>query len=413
MTVSDVSPSTSAPPSHTVPVSFGALGVSEEVSATLSRRGIHAPFPIQALVMADALEGRDVLARSRTGSGKTLAFSIPIVERTRPSGRASALVLVPTRELAAQVADELRDVARAKGLSVATVYGGAKIGPQASRAAKADVLIATPGRLEDLATRGFVKLDRVGILVLDEADRMLDMGFQPQVDRIVRRLPRSRQTMFFSATLDGAAGRLAAAYTEDPALHEVATDGKTIEEVDHRFVAVDQSDKVDALIGLLPKSDDAGLALVFVRTKRGADRLVKRLRAKGVSAEAMHGDLAQAARERTLARFEHGKTTVLVATDVAARGLDVEKIEHVINFDPPDDSRGYVHRVGRTGRAGRGGNGITLVTREQQGDVGRIARALDLHDEFGESGMAVPPPRVVFSGSPGGRRSSLRPRRRT
>jgi superfamily II DNA/RNA helicase len=392
--------------------SFQTLGVSDAVAATLAKRGIEAPFPIQALVMRDALEGRDVLAKSRTGSGKTLAFSIPIVERISPTGRASALVLVPTRELCVQVTDEFRDIAKAKGLTVASVYGGAKIGPQADRARKADVLIATPGRLEDLATRGSVKLDRIRMLVLDEADRMLDMGFQPQVDRIVRRLPKQRQTMFFSATLDGAAGRLATAYTDDPARHEVATDGKTIEEVEHRFLAVDQSDKVDALINLLPKGDAEGLALVFVRTKRGADRLVKRLRAKGIKAEAMHGDLAQGARERALSRFESGKSTVLVATDVAARGLDVEHIEHVINFDPPEDHRGYVHRVGRTGRAGRGGNGITLVTRDQQGDVGRIAAALDLHDEFGESGMAVPPPRVVFSGAPGGRRSSLRARRR-
>jgi superfamily II DNA/RNA helicase len=396
----------------TTPASFQALGVSDVVVAALTRRGIVAPFPIQALVMADALEGRDVLAKSRTGSGKTLAFSIPIVERIEPSGRASALVLVPTRELALQVTDDLRGIAKAKGLAVAAVYGGAKIAPQAERARRADVLIATPGRLEDLAARGSVRLDRIRILVLDEADRMLDMGFQPQVDRILRRLARQRQTMFFSATLDGAAGRLAAAYTDDPARHEVATDGKTIEEVEHRFVAVDRSDKVDALIRLLPTGDSTGLALVFVRTKRGADRLVTRLRAKGVKAEAMHGDLPQAARERALSRFESGTANVLVATDVAARGLDVEKIEHVINFDPPEDHRGYVHRVGRTGRAGRGGNGITLVMREQQADVGRMAAALDLHDEFGESGMAVPPPRVVFSGAPGGRRSSLRPRRR-
>jgi len=396
----------------TTPLSFEALGVSDEVVSTLGRRGIVAPFPIQALVMADALAGRDVLAKSRTGSGKTLAFAIPIVERVERAGRAAALVLVPTRELAVQVTEELRDVAKTKGLAVASVYGGAKIGPQAERARKADILIATPGRLEDLATRGSVNLAGVRILVLDEADRMLDMGFQPQVDRIVRRLPRQRQTMFFSATLEGAAGRLATAYTDDPARHEVVTDGKTIEEVEHSFIAVDQSDKVDALIQLLPRGEAQGLTLVFVRTKRGADRLVKRLRAKGIKADAMHGDLAQNARERALARFGTGATAVLVATDVAARGLDVEKIEHVINFDPPEDSRGYVHRVGRTGRAGRGGNGITLVTREQQGDVGRMAAALDLHDEFGEAGMSVPAPRVVFSGSPGGRRSSLRPRRR-
>ena len=394
--------------------SFADLGMSAAVVDTLARREIRTPFPIQALVMADALDGRDVLARSRTGSGKTLAFAIPIVERIRPSkGRTSALVLVPTRELALQVRDELHDIAKAKGLAVAAVYGGAKIGPQADRARRADVLVATPGRLEDLASRGAVRLDRVSILVLDEADRMLDMGFQPQVDRIVRRLPAERQTMFFSATLDGAAGRLAAAYTRDPARHEVASDGKTIEEVDHQFVAVDASEKVDALIRLLRSGDDPGRSLVFVRTKRGADRLVMRLRARGIDAEAMHGDLPQRARERALERFERGRTSVLVATDVAARGLDIEHIATVINFDPPEDHRGYVHRVGRTGRAGRGGSGVTLVTREQQGDVGRMAAALDLHGEFDESGMQLPPPRVVFSGSPGGRRSSLRPRRRS
>jgi ATP-dependent RNA helicase RhlE len=393
--------------------SFADLGVSAVVGATLARHDIETPFPIQALVLEDAIEGRDVLAKSRTGSGKTLAFAIPIVECVRPARRISALVLVPTRELALQVTDDMRDIAKAKGLSVAAVYGGAKIGPQADRARRADVVVATPGRLEDLASRGAVRLDGVSILVLDEADRMLDMGFQPQVDRIVRRLPASRQTMFFSATLDGAAGRVAAAYTRDPVRHEVASDGKTIEEVDHRFVAVEASEKVEALIRLLPPAEEPGGSLVFVRTKRGADRLVRRLRAKGVEAEAMHGDLAQGARERALDRFERGRTRVLVATDVAARGLDVERIGTVINFDPPEDHRGYVHRVGRTGRAGRGGSGVTLVTREQQGDVGRMAAALDLHGEFGASGMSVPQPRVVFSGAPGGRRSSLRPRRRS
>ena len=387
--------------------SFSDLGVSRAVVDTLSRRGIAAPFPIQTLVMEDAIAGSDVLAKSKTGSGKTLAFAIPIVERLKPHGPTpSALVLVPTRELAQQVADEFADVAKAKGLRVGVAYGGTKVREQGKGAARADVLIATPGRLEDLATRGMVKLGSVRILVLDEADRMLDMGFQPQVDKLVRRIPTERQTMFFSATLDGAVGHLARAYTRDAVLHEVVQATKTVEEIDHRFVPVSAHSKVDALAELL--EHDGELTLVFVRTKRGADRLVHKLKAKGIRAEGLHGDMTQQARQRALSRFETGKVNVLVATDVAARGLDLERISHVVNYDPPQDDKSYVHRVGRTARAGRSGTGVTLVTAEQQGDVSRMAARLDLHHEFQEEGMAISPPRVVFSGSRGGRRSSLR-----
>jgi superfamily II DNA/RNA helicase len=392
--------------------SFLDLGVSRAVVDALAERDIREPFPIQSMVMRDALAGRDVLARSQTGSGKTLAFAIPIVERVRPrSGGPSALVLVPTRELAQQVADDFAGIAAARGLRVGVAYGGTNVRQQGRGAARADVLIATPGRLEDVTSRGMVKLDGVGILVLDEADRMLDMGFQPQVDRIVRRLTQQRQTMFFSATLDGAVGNLARAYTRDPVRHEIASEAKTVEEVDHRFVPVAAHGKVDALIELL--EHDGGLTLVFVRTKRGADRLVHKLKAKGIRADALHGDMEQRARQRALARFGSGTVDVLVATDVAARGLDLEGISHVVNYDPPEDDKGYVHRVGRTGRAGRSGVGVTLVTAEQQGDVSRMAARLDLHDEFRSEGMTIAPPRVVFSGSTGGRRSSLRkPRRR-
>jgi superfamily II DNA/RNA helicase len=390
---------------------FPDLGVSAPVVQSLARRGMTAPFPIQALVMADALAGKDVLARSRTGSGKTLAFAIPIVERLEPSDRRpSALVLVPTRELASQVVGEFEGIAEARGLRVAAAYGGIRIQEQARAVSGADVLLATPGRLEDLANRRLVRLDGVRILVLDEADRMLDMGFKPQVDTIVRRLPRHRQTMFFSATLDGPVGQLAAAYTRDAVRHEVEAPRATVDEADHRFVPVTVEGKVEALARLL--SSEAGLALVFVRTKRGADRLARRLRAHGVSAEAMHGDMSQTARERALARFESGKVRALVATDVAARGLDVEGIAHVVNYDPPEDDKAYVHRVGRTARAGRAGTGITLVAPDQQADVSRIAARLQLHDEFQREGMKVAPPRVVFQ-SRRGRRSLLhgRPRR--
>ena len=387
---------------------FPELGVSTAVIDALANRDILVPFAIQSLVLPDAMEGHDVLAKSQTGSGKTLGFAIPIVERIKPEdAKPAALVLVPTRELASQVAEDTEDIARAKGLRVALAYGGVSIGEQGKSVPKAQILIATPGRLEDLAQRKLVDLSRVRILVLDEADRMLDMGFQPQVDRLVRRLPKKRQTMFFSATLDGDAGRIADVYTTDAKRFEVESESKTVLEVDHRFIPVSSHGKVDALVELLQK--DRGLALVFVRTKRGADRLADKLKAKGVRAVAMHGDLSQAARERALDRFESGKVDTLIATDVAARGLDLERITHVINFDPPADDKGYVHRVGRTARAGRSGTGVTLVTADQQGDVSRMAARLDLNHEFEEEGMKVAPPRVVFSGSKKGRRSGLRP----
>ena len=391
--------------------SFLDLGVSRPVVDALAARQILAPFPIQALVMGDALAGHDVLAKSKTGSGKTLGFAIPIVERLDGSSPVpSALVLVPTRELAQQVSEDIAPIAKARGLKVGVAYGGVSINEQAKVAAKAHVLIATPGRLEDLAERRLVTLGTIRILVLDEADRMLDMGFQPQVDRIVRRLPKDRQTMFFSATLDGDAGRIAQAYTRDAKRHEVVSDTKTVESIDHRFVPVSAQGKVEALVELLEK--DRGLTLVFVRTKRGADRLVHKLKQRGIKVEGMHGDMTQPARQKALKRFETGHVDVLVATDVAARGLDLDGISHVINFDPPEDDKAYVHRVGRTARAGRSGVGVTLVTAEQQGDVSRLAARLDLHEEFQEEGMKVAPPRVVFSGSQRGRRSSLRARGR-
>jgi ATP-dependent RNA helicase RhlE len=391
---------------------FPSLGVSQAVSAALAERHITTPFPIQTLVMADALAGRDVLAKSRTGSGKTLAFVVPIVERLHERedrGRPSALVLVPTRELAAQVTAEFTAIARARNLRVAAAYGGVSIREQSRRVAVADILVATPGRLEDLAIRRQVRLDGVRILVLDEADRMLDIGFEPQVVAIVRRLPTDRQTMFFSATLEGAVGRLAARFTRDPVQHEVTADRPTVDEADHRFVPVSEHGKIDALVELLGGSP--GRALVFTRTKRGADRLATKLRSRGLSAAPMHGDLSQDQRERTLARFRRGEVAALIATDVAARGLDVEGIEHVVNYDPPADHTSYVHRVGRTARAGAAGTGVTLVTPEQQGDVSRMAARLKLHEEFKAEGMTIAPPRMVFSSK--GRRSGMtRARRR-
>ena len=393
--------------------SFGALGVSAELDRRLAARGIEQPFPIQSMVVPSALAGNDVLAKSPTGSGKTLAFALPIVERVDASeARPAALVLVPTRELAVQVTEELEALAPARGLSVVTVYGGVPLRKQGARAADAHVLVATPGRLQDLVDRRMVSLSNVRILILDEADRMLDMGFKPQVDRIVRSVPRERQTMFFSATLDGEVGELARAYTRHPARFEAELPAERRQgEVEHRFMSVTADTKVDALVELL--RIDGARTLVFVRTKRGADRLAAKLARKEVPAVAMHGDLNQRARERALRRFEQGEVTTLIATDVAARGLDLEAVTHVVNFDPPEDGKGYVHRVGRTGRAGRAGVGVTLVLPEQQGDVSRVAKLSGHGESYAETGMRQAAPRLVYSSR---RRNSkwgpVRPRRK-
>jgi superfamily II DNA/RNA helicase len=396
-----------------VPESFRALGVSEPVAAVLDARGITEPFPIQAMVWEDVRAGRDTLARSKTGSGKTLGFALPIVERLDPKATAlpAALILVPTRELAQQVREDIRDIAAATNLTVKAVYGGTNVREQARGVGAAHILIATPGRLDDLATRGLVDLGAVTVLVLDEADRMLDMGFQPQVDRIVRRLPKDRQTMFFSATLDGAVGRIADVYTRDAVLHEVAgEDRQIVEEADHRFVPVPVNEKLATLIELA--NEQAGLTLVFVNTKRAVDALARQLKGQGVHALALHGDMRQEARDRALKRFADGHVGVLVATDVAARGLDLDDITLVVNYDAPLDDKAYVHRVGRTARAGRTGTSVTFVTPQQQGDVSRMAARLDLHTEFEQEGMKVAPPRVVFSGGPRGKRGGFRPPKR-
>ena len=384
--------------------SFRALGVSAAVEQALAVRGVVEPFRIQSMVLPDALAGRDVLAKAPTGSGKTLAFGIPLVERVSVDGKTpQALVLVPTRELALQVADAIESFSGANKIKVGVAYGGAPVSSQAKRLRGAHIVVATPGRLQDLIERRMISLDAVRILILDEADRMLDMGFRPQVEKIVRRVPRERQTMLFSATLDGEVGELAQAYTVDPSRfesrREVANDDGVIE---HDFVAVTPEGKIDTLVELLEA--EAGLSLVFVRTKRGADRLAHKLSRRGVDVVAMHGDMGQSQRERALERFRSGRSTTLIATDVAARGLDLEAIEHVINFDPPEDDKGYVHRVGRTGRAGRSGRGSTLVLPDQQSDVSRVAARLGHSEQFERTGMRSARPKLVYT-SRRGRRS--------
>ena len=383
---------------------FRSLGVSGAVADVLARRGIETPFQIQALVIPEALSGGDVLAKSPTGSGKTLAFAIPILQRLDPATkRPAALVLVPTRELCVQVT-EVFELIAGDELEVASVYGGVPLSAQAKLAKNAHVIVATPGRLQDLVDRKLVSLEHVRVLVLDEADRMLDMGFKPQVDRLVRLLSENRQTMFFSATLDGEVGELARRYTHFPARFEGQLPAELrTGDVDHRFVPVTADTKVSTLVGLL--NEERGLVLVFVRTKAGADRLVEKLRRHEVDAVAIHGDKGQAQRERALARFDAGKVKTLVATDVAARGLDVDDITHVINFDPPEEPDVYTHRVGRTGRAGRGGVGITLVLPEQQEEVSRVARLQGQVEAYEEAGLTLAKPKLVYTSRRRGARS--------
>jgi superfamily II DNA/RNA helicase len=393
--------------------SFADLGVSRQVVSALADRGITEPFAIQSLVLRDVLDGRDVLAKSPTGSGKTLAFAIPMVERLEGADRGpAALVLAPTRELASQIVEQTRPIAAARDLEVAAVYGGVGFEKQIKACKRADILVATPGRLEDLMARRAVRLGGIEMLVLDEADRMLDMGFRPAVDRIVAACPADRQTLFFSATLDGEAGRIAGEYTREAITREHAPEPIEAPAIEHRFVPTIHEHKLTALVAEL--KGDRGLTLVFVRTKRGADRLVKRLGREGVEAVAMHGDKSQSQRERALARFEKGKVDTLVATDVAARGIHVGGISHVINYDPPEDREGYVHRTGRTGRAGREGSAITFVNADQAGDVGKIAAALDLHEEWGSAGFTLKPAaRPHASGGGGSRRRNQRYRSRS
>ncbi len=374
----------------------------------LRARSIVEPFPVQQMVISDALEGHDLLVQSPTGSGKTLAFGVPLVDIVEPGAWGpQALVLAPTRELASQIVDELETLARARKLNLAAVYGGVGFGPQIARAKKADILVATPGRLEDLIARGAVALDQVRVLVLDEADRMLDMGFRPAVDRIVGQTPDDRQTLFFSATLEGAVGKVANDYTFKPRSHVNAPKENVAADIEHHFLHVpSQPAKLDYLVASL-RAEEPGRSLVFVRTKRGADRLVKRLRTQDVEAVAMHGDKSQRQREAALARFERGEVMTLVATDVAARGIDVPDVVRVINYDAPEDRAAYVHRIGRTGRAGNTGTGISFVLADEVKEMRGIARSLGI--EFGESGRteggAPAPARSEESRSQGGDRS--------
>ena len=363
---------------------FGALGVSSDLVAALAADGIVHPFPIQKLCIPDALARRDVCGMAKTGSGKTLAFGLPMVERTGKAkpGRPRALVLVPTRELAVQVKSVLAPLAAIRGLKAGAVYGGTGMERQTRALEKgADIVIATPGRLIDFTQRGTVALDDIRTVVLDEADRLADMGFTPQVEWILRRLTRAHQTLLFSATLEGDVDHIVRRYMDEPVHRAVVSEQITVEEMDHRFFAVHQMDKVKVAAAIAAQE---GKTLLFVRTKRGADRLVEQLRREDVRAAGIHGGLSQAVRERALRDFSEGRRRVLVATDVAARGLHIEGIEVVVHFDPPADHKAYLHRSGRTARAGGRGTAVTLVLWDQVGEVDRMQRRLGLAEPLTE-----------------------------
>jgi superfamily II DNA/RNA helicase len=359
--------------------SFAELGLPQPLVAALARGGVHAPFAIQSRALPDALAGRDVLGRAQTGSGKTLAFGLPVLTRLAASGRPRtptaprALVLVPTRELALQVAGVLSPLAMGLGQRIATVVGGAPYGRQTDALNRGlDVLVATPGRLVDLIERGACRLDQVEITVLDEADYMADLGFLPVVTRLLEQTPSGGQRLLFSATLDRNVATLVEKFLTDPAVHAVAPTQEDTGAMTHRVFTVQSGDKIEVATRVAGRP---ARTLFFVRTKHGADRLAKQLGRGGVEAAAIHGNLGQGARQRALASFAEGRTRVLVATDVAARGIHVDDVDLVVHFDPPNDHKDYLHRSGRTARAGADGTVVALVQPEQLRDVQRLQAA--------------------------------------
>ena len=361
------------------------LGVDHSIIQSLSERGINEPFPIQELTIPDALKLSDVCGKAKTGSGKTLAFGIPTIQnlaqtdiRTIPRG----LILVPTRELATQVKEELDPLCLSKSLTVAAIYGGANIDEQIKNIQDGvDIVVATPGRMIDLLEREEIGLQSLEVVVLDEADRMADMGFLPQVEWILRRVQRKHQTLLFSATLDGVVNTLIQRYQDQPIMHEVETKEITVEEMTHRFLHVHERDKVKVAAAI---ARPVSRTLIFSNTKAGCDRLVKKLLTEGIRAQAIHGDLRQNIREKALARFAAGKLPVLVATDVAARGIHVDGVEVVIHYDPPSDHKTYLHRSGRTARAGTDGLVVTLSLWDEELIVKRLQKRVGLDMELVE-----------------------------
>lgn len=391
-------PATSSPDVATDPThgttTFESLGVPADLGRSLAARGIAAPFPIQAATIPAALAGRDVCGKAPTGSGKTLAFGIPLVlnvHRARPH-RPRALVLAPTRELAAQICDELRLLAD-DDQTIEAFYGGVGFGNQLRALRRGvDVAVACPGRLADLISQGHVALDEVDLVVLDEADRMADMGFLPEVKRLLDACATKRQTLLFSATLDGDVDVIIRRYMHDPVRHEEAGADADGDGAEHLYWAVERPERVDLVARIVTRT---GPTVVFCRTKRGADRVAKQLGSRGVAAVAIHGDRSQGQRERALEDFRSGRARAIVATDVAARGIHVDGVSCVVHFDPSEDPKDYVHRSGRTGRAGAAGTVISFVGAEQRRDLTRQQRTLGRHIE-----IVTPDPAALAEGPP-------------
>jgi len=354
------------------------LGIDQDLVDALAERGITAPFEIQALAIPDGLAGRDVCGKAKTGSGKTLAFGLPLIQRL-PKAKPrypTGLTLVPTRELAVQVCKELAPLAAVRGLTVEAIYGGAPIEKQTAALAKGvDFVVATPGRMIDLIQQGEVSVTDLEGVVIDEADRMADMGFMPQVEWILRHTEKDHQTLLFSATLDGMVGALISRYQNDPVTYQVDSLEVPVTEMEHRFLAVHEMDRVRVAARIIGASNRT---IIFSRTKWGADKLTGKLVGENVKAAAIHGDLRQAQREKALADFIAGKIECLVATDVAARGIHVDDVEVVIHYDPPSDAKTYVHRSGRTARAGESGMVVSLVLWNEELEVRKLLRRLGM-----------------------------------
>lgn len=357
---------------------FADIGVSEDLCTALESRGITEPFSIQTMAIPDALAGHDVCGKAKTGSGKTLAFGIPVLENI---GRADpkkplAIALVPTRELAVQVAEELTPLAASRDVRIAAVYGGANIERQITKLEKGvDFVVATPGRMIDLVERKAVTLTELTHVIVDEADRMADMGFLPQVEWLLRQAENEHQTLLFSATLDGVVDSLVRRYQTDPKFHEVESPEVTVDQMTHRFIQVHQMDKIKVAASI---SNAVTRTIMFTSTKHMADRLARELGDLGVDAAAIHGDLRQNHREKALNNFSSGKLSVLVATDVAARGIHVDDVEVVIHFDPPNEHKTYLHRSGRTARAGSKGLVVTLALWNEELEVRRLQKRVGL-----------------------------------
>lgn len=372
--------------------SFADLGLRPVVVHALRHAGVEIPFPIQTAVIPDALTGRDVLGRAPTGSGKTLAFGLPLLHRlsgasSRPASP-RGLILAPTRELALQIEKALEEPALAHGLRIASVIGGVPMKRQVDRLKRGvDIVVATPGRLEDLVSAGEIALTAVAITVVDEADRMADLGFLPQVEALLDRTSKDGQRMLFSATLDGDVDTLIERYLRSPAEHYAAAPAVDSVAVVHHFFRVSAQDKATVATAIAARD---GRTMVFLRTKHAVDRFTDSLRAEGISASALHGDKSQANRTRALAAFADGSVPVLVATDVVARGIHVDDVSLVLHVDPPADAKDYTHRAGRTARAGAGGIVVTLVTESQESEVITLSEAAHIDVELVDVGPTSP-----------------------